>query len=197
VATTLPLSSTTVSAQQDGAVVRSTTPDAAGKFSIPFLAPGTYTLVITSDAHATGVVTSVPAGTTMTVVGTTDAPIVLPSSSMADVTGAVTASIASGNTTTSAPVTDASIRALQALTGGPQIEVASQPVDGTLGTYHFRLPTAAPAKAAYAAASSVALSPDTGAAGKYTIEASASGRAALTKPADVSSSGTAQVNFGY
>lgn len=197
VTSTLTLSSTTVSAQQGGAVVRATTPDANGNFSIPFLAAGTYTLVITSDAHATGVVTSVPAGSTTTVVGTTAAPIVLPTSSMADVTGTVTASTLSGGTTVTAPVTDATMRALQALTGGPTIEVASQPVDATLGSYHFRLPTAAPVKGAYAGTATVTLSPDASVAGKYTIESSAPGRATLTQPADVSSSSAVQVNFGY
>lgn len=197
VTSTLTLSSTTVSAQQDGAVVRATTPDANGNFSIPFLAAGTYTLVITSDAHATGVVTSVPAGSTTTVVGTTAAPIVLPTSSMADVTGTVTASTLSNGTTVTAPVTDATMRALQALTGGPTIEVASQPVDATLGSYHFRLPTAAPVKGAYAGTATVTLSPDASVAGKYTVESSAPGRATLTQPADVSSSSAVQVNFGY
>jgi hypothetical protein len=197
VTSTLTLSSTTISAQQNGAVVRSTMPDSSGNFAIPFLAAGTYTLVITSDAHATGVVTSVPAGSTTTVVGTTAAPIVLPSSSMADVTGTVTASVLSGGTTVTAPVTDARLRALQTLTGGPVIEVASQSADATLGTYRFRLPQAAPVKAAYAGTATLTLSPDASVAGKYTIEASAPGRATLTKPADVSSSSAAQVNFGY
>lgn len=197
VTTTLTLSSTTISAQQNGAVVRSTTPDSSGNFSIPFLSAGTYTLVITSDGRATGVVTSVPAGTTTTVVSTAAAPIVLPTSSMADVTGTVTASTLSNGSTVTAAVTDATMRALQALTGGPQIEVAHQPVDGA-GSYHFRLPMAAPVKGTYTAGTTtLTLTPDSAVAGKYTIEASAPGRSTLTKPADVSSSSSAQVNFGY
>jgi hypothetical protein len=195
VTATLALSGTTVSAQQDGATVRSTTPDATGNFTIPFLAPGTYTLVITSDAHATGVVTSVPAGTTTTVVSTT--PIVLPASAMADVTGSVTASTTTSGTATVAPVTDATVRATQSLTGGPVIEVARKPVDATSGAYALRLPTAAPVKAAYSAASAPAFAADTAVAGKYTIESSAAGRAVLAKPAQVSASAPLQVNFGY
>jgi hypothetical protein len=189
VATTLPLANTTVSAQLNGATVRSTAPDSTGKFTIPFLQPGTYTLVITSDAHATGVVTSVPAGTTTTIVSS--APITLPASPMADVTGAVTAT--SGSTL----VTDATIRATQSLTGGPVVEVARQGVDATLATYHLRLPMAAPVKAAYNAGGALTFAPDSAVAGKYTIEASASGRSPLTKPADVSSSTAVQLNFGY
>lgn len=195
VATSLAPTSTTISAQQNGASVRSTAPDASGNFSIPFLAPGNYTLVITSDAHATGVITGVPAATTPTAVGTTAAPITLPSSSMADITGTVTA--ATSGSTTATPVTDASMRALQSLSGGTQLEIASQPVDATLATYHFRVPQAAAVQAAYAASAPITLAPDTASAGKYTIEASAAGRTTLTKPADVSTSSSAQVGFGY
>jgi hypothetical protein len=197
VTTTLSLSSTTISAQQDGAVVRSTTPDASGNFSIPYLAAGTYTVVITSDSRATGVITSVPTGSSTTVVSTTANPIVLPTSTMADVTGTVTASTLTNGATVTAPVTDATLRALQALTGGPTIEVANQPADATLGTYHFRLPMAAPVKAAYGGTTTLTLTPDASVAGKYTIEASAPNRTTLTHPADVSSATSAAVNFSY
>lgn len=195
VTTTLALSSTTISAQQDGAVVRSTTPDTSGNFAIPFLSAGTYTVVITSDSRATGVITSVPTGSSTTVVSTAANPIVLPTSSMADVTGTVTASTLVNGTTVTAPVTDAKMRALQALTGGPTIEVSSQSVDPTLGSYHFRLPMAAPVKGAYAGTGTLTLTPDASVAGKYTIEASAPNRATATKPADVASSPSATVNF--
>jgi hypothetical protein len=90
------------------------------------------------------------------------------------------------------------MRALQSLTGGPLIEVAKQPVDSTLGTYHLRLPQAAPVKGTFpTGTATLALTPDTAVAGKYTIESSAPNRAALTKPADVSSTATLQLNFGY
>jgi len=194
VTSTLTMSSTTISAQQDGAVVRSTMPDATGKFAIPYLAPGTYTLVITSDAHATGVVTSVPAGSTTTVVSPTA--IELAPSTMANVTGTVTASTLSGGTTVTTVITDATIRATQALTGGPTIEVARKPVDATLGSYSLSLPMAAPAKAAYTG-SALTFSPDASVAGKYTIESQAPGLSTMTKPADVSSSSSSQVNFAY
>jgi hypothetical protein len=194
--TTLTLSSTTVAAQQDGVTVRSTTPDSSGAFSIPFLQPGTYTLVITSDGHATGVITSVPAGTGTTVVSGTATAIVLPVSAMADIHGTVTASTLSGGSTVTAAVTDANVRALQTLTGGPVIEVATQKVDSVLGTYQFSVPKAAPVKAAYSTAT-LALTPDTAVAGKYTVETQAPGRATLTKPADVSGTSSLQLDFGY
>lgn len=199
VTTTLSLSSTTVAAQQNGTTVRSTVPDASGKFSIPFLPAGTYTLVITSDGRATTVLTGVPAGTTTTVVNGTATAFAPPASSMAEVTGTVTASSVSGSTTVSTAVTDADIRALQALTGGPTIEVAHKPVDATLGTYSLRLPVAAPVKGAYATGTAtLTLTPDTAVAGKYTIQAQAPGRTVQEKPVTVTSgTATTSLNFNY
>ncbi|WP_048439699.1 DUF4382 domain-containing protein [Caenimonas sp. SL110] len=193
VATTLPLAKTTVAAQQNGVTVRSTTPDATGNFALPYLPIGTYTLVITSDAHATGVVTGVPSGSTPTVVSTPTTAITLPTSTMADIGGVVT----SGTAIPPVLVTDATARALQALTGGPTIEVASKPVDGLLASYQFRVPVAAPVKAAYAAGSALTWTADTAGAGKYTIQIQAPGRATQDKPADVSASSAVTVNFGY
>jgi len=195
VTTTLSLSSTTVSAQQNGVVVRSTAPDATGKFSIPFLATGTYTLVIVSDGHATAVVTGVPAGTTTTVVSGTATAIAPPISTMADVTGAVTTTTVSGSCTVSNVLTDATASALQLLTGGPTIQVAAQSVDSLLGTYAFHLPVAAPVKAAYST-STLSFAPDTAVAGKYTIQVQSPGRATLQTPTDITT-GSKVVNFAY
>jgi hypothetical protein len=195
VTTTLSLNSTTVSAQQDGAIVRATAPDSTGKFTIPFLATGTYTLVVTADGHATAVVTGVPVGTSTTVVNGTATAIAPPVSSMADVTGTVVVSSVSGSTTLSTALTDATMMAQQPLTGGPTIEVASQPVDSVLGSYRFHLPTSAPTKAAYAT-TTLSFTPDAAAAGKYTIQAQSPGRTTLTHPADIST-GPATVNFSY
>lgn len=182
VTTTLSLNSTTVAAQRNGATVRSTVPDAAGKFNIPFLPAGTYTLVITSDGRATTVLTGVPAGTTTTVVNGTGTAFAPPVSSMADVAGTVTASAVAGSSTTSVAVTDADVRALQALTGGPTIELASRAVDATNGTYSMRLPLAAPLKGTYAAGAATAtFTPDTAVAGRYTLRAEAPARTAVER----------------
>jgi hypothetical protein len=195
VTTTLTLSATSVSAQQDGVVVRSTTPDASGKFNLAFMPQGTYTLVITSDGHATGVITSVPVTTatgSISVNGTATA-VVLPTSTMGTVTGTVSASSASGTSTVA--VTDATVTALQSLTGGPVIQLAATPVDADLGTYSFKLPVAAPVKAPYAS-TGLTFTPDTAVAGKYRIQATAPGRSMIEKAADISA-GNATVNFGY
>ncbi|HXD39918.1 MAG TPA: DUF4382 domain-containing protein [Ramlibacter sp.] len=197
VTTTLSLSSTTVAAQQNGLTVRSTVPDSTGKFTIPFLPAGTYTLVITSDGHATGVITGVPAGTTTTVINGTATAIATPVSAMADVTGTMTVTSVSGSSTVSIALTDATAFALQSLTGGPAIELGQQPVDSVLGTYRFHLPVGAPVKAAFAGGGALSFAPDAAAAGKYTIQAQSPGRATQTKPADISGGTSTAVNFAF
>ncbi|MEO5670227.1 MAG: DUF4382 domain-containing protein [Ramlibacter sp.] len=192
VSTTLPRASTTVRAQLNGVTVRSTSPDGAGRFSIPYLAAGTYVLVVQSDGRATAVVTGVPVSTgTTTMVNGTATAITPPASIMADVAGAVT--LTTGSTTS--PLTDASARALQALTGGPTIELGDQAVDATLGTYRFRLPVAAPVKAAFA--TPLVFASDAAVAGLYTIQVRSPGRATQEKPAGIASGTSATVNFGY
>jgi hypothetical protein len=195
VTTTLSLSSTTVAMQQDGVTVRSTTPDATGRFSIPYLSTGTYTLVVMSDGRATAVMTNVPASATATtVVSGTATAIAPPLSAMADVLGAVTSTTVSGSSTVSSVLTDATATARQTLTGGPTITLGSKPVDATLGTYSFRLPVEAPVKAAYP---STTFAADTAVKGKYTVKVESTGRTPLELPADISSGSAATVNFNF
>jgi hypothetical protein len=198
VATSLSLGSTTVAAQQNGVTVRSTAPDNTGKFSIPFLPAGTYTLVITSEGHATGVITGVPAGTATAVLNGTATAIATPVSSMADVTGTVSVTSVSGSSTISAVVTDATVRALQTLTGGPTIEVDSQNVESALGTYRVRLPVGPPVKGPYVSSAVAPIfTADPAVAGKYTIQVQSPGRTNLEKPADISGGTSINVNFNY
>jgi hypothetical protein len=197
VTTTLSLSSTTVAAQQNGVTVRSTVPDSTGKFSIPFLPTGTNTLVITSDGRATGVITGVPATTATTVINGTATAIATPVSTMANVTGTVSVTSVSGTGTVSVALTDATVRALQTLTGGPTIEVDSQAVDSVLASYSLRLPVGAPVKAPFVSSGSALIFvPDAAVAGKYTIQVQSPGRANLEAPADIST-GSKTVNFAY
>ena len=179
---------TTVSAQQNGVIVRSTIPDSTGRFNLAFLPGGTYTVVITSDGRATGVVTSVPVTTTtgVTSLNASGSPIVLPVSAMNTVSGSATATAATGTGT--AVVTDGGVTALQDLTGGPVIQVAGTALDPVDGTYQLRLPVAAPLKAPYAAGSVLTFGADTAVAGRY--------RAIVEKPSDVSA-GNATVSFGF
>jgi hypothetical protein len=195
VTTTLAVSGTAVSAQQDGTVVRSTVPDSSGKFVLSSLPGGTYTVVINSDGHASGVITSVPVGTATTSVNGTATAIVLPTSVMNTVTGTVTATSVNGSTTTTVPVTDARVTATQALSSGGSILVGDTQVDADLATYTFHLPAAAPMRAPYASGG-LNFSADSTSAGKYTLRATAPGRSTLQQDVDVSS-GAATANFGY
>jgi hypothetical protein len=197
VTTTLSLSSTTIAAQQDGVTIRSTAPDSTGKFSIPFLSTGTYTLVVMSDGRANAVVTGVPVtGTSTTVVSGTSTAIAPPVSSMADVTGTVTVTSTTGSGTSTVALTDATARALQTLTGGPVIELGNQAVDSELGTYRFRLPVAAPVKAPFVSSGPLVFTADSAVAGKYTIRMASPGETSQDKPADITG-GPAVVNFNF
>jgi hypothetical protein len=194
VTTTLTLSATTISAQQGGVVVRSTAPDATGRFNLPFLPEGNYDVVITSDGRATMVITGVPATTAVGITALSGATTSFapPVSSMAEVTG--TTSVPSGSATLL--VTDATVRALQLLTGGPTIQVASTPVDADTAVYRLRLPTAAPLRAPYAA-SGLTFTADTAVAGKYRLQATAPGRAAAEAPLDFGSSTSVTQNLVF
>ena len=194
VTTTLALSATTISAQLAGVVVRSTTPDATGRFNLAFLPAGNYDIVITSEGRATMVITGVPAATAtgITAISTAATALVPPASPMAEVTG--TTSVASGTPTLL--VTDATVRAVQLLTGGPTIQVASTPVDADTAVYRLRLPTAAPLKAPYSASGST-FTADTAVAGKYRLQATAPGRTAIDVPLEFGSSTAVTLNLGF
>jgi hypothetical protein len=181
VSTTLTLNGTTVSAQQDGTVVRSTVPDATGKFVLPFLTAGSYDVVIASEGRSTAVVTSVPVTATTTVVNGTATAILPPVSTMREITG--TTSVGGGTATL---VTSADVRATQELTGGPTMQVASTPVDAVEATYTLRLPSAAPVRAPYAASGALNFTADAAVAGQYRLRASAPGHAEVVEDADLS-----------
>ncbi|MDP3138065.1 MAG: DUF4382 domain-containing protein, partial [Burkholderiaceae bacterium] len=176
------ISSTTVAAQVRGVTVRSTMPDASGKFSIPYLGAGTYNVVVTSDGRSTAVVMGVPvaAGRATTLNGTTTA-IVTPVSAMRTVSGVL--STTSGSST--ALLADARVRALQTFTVLLPVEIANVTVDADLGIYSLRLPAAAPMLATYVAGNAPALVADTAVAGKYTVQASSTGYITQEKAVDV------------
>lgn len=190
VSTTLTLNGTLVSAQQDGVVVRSTVPDATGKFVLPFLRAGSYDVVIASSGRSTAVVTGVPVTTTTVALNGSGAAILPPVSTVREVTG--TAYEGAG---TAKRVAEAAVRATQALTGGPTIEVAATPVDATEATYTLRLPSGAPVRAAYSAAA-LNFTADNPPAGLYTVRATATDFSEATADADVSAgNATADIHF--
>jgi hypothetical protein len=140
-------------------VVKATTPDASGNYLLAPVAPGTYDLVVTSNGHATSVVTGVVVQSQL--VTTIPGPINPPVSAAGTQGGTVTTGLA--------PI-DASLVARQTLTAGGTIEVAFAAADSVLGTYSFALPVGAPVVAPYVTGA-LTFTADTSAAGKYTIVA--------------------------
>lgn len=181
--------STLVSVQQAGAVVKSTTPDSTGKFILEPVAPGSYDLVITAPGHVTGVMTGVPVA---------DQTITLLNSSTTTFNFPATADGTVGGTITSAttPIV-ASVDALQTLANGDTVDIWSTNADSDTGAYSLSLPATAPMVAAYSsAASSVAFAADTQAGNNYAIMASSGG---VSKSAQVaiSASAPASANFSF
>jgi len=155
---------TFVSLQLQGVPVKTSIPDSQGRFVLFPVPPGTYDLVVTSPGHVTAVLTGVPVtSTAITSIGSTNLRFTPPASIMRDVTGTVN------------PAT-ATVRAVQALSAGPSIEVASPPVDSVTGAFSMSLPVAAPIRAPYAAnATTYAFTADNAAAGRYTVFANSNG----------------------
>ncbi len=153
-----------VSVQFNGVPVKATVPDPTGRFVLYPVPAGAYDLVVTAAGRVSAVMTGVPVvATAFTNVNSALLPITLPLSASRAVTGTVT------------PAT-ATVRALQALSGGPTVEVAWAPVDADTSAFGFSLPVDAPLKAAYVA-NPVALAfvADAAAAGKYTLQAASNG----------------------
>lgn len=151
---------TTVSLQLAGVPVKSTAPAANGSFTLYPVPLGTYDLVISGGGRVTAVVTGVPVvSTAYTVINAPLTSITRPAATLRVVTGTV-------------KPTTAAVRALQLLTGGPTIEVAWMAVDDSSGAFSSSLPIEAPWRATFVpAASAIAFTADTAAAGLYTIEA--------------------------
>lgn len=199
VTTTMVLGTATtmVTAQLDGQVLRTATPEPDGFWKLPFLGAGNYTVVITSTDRATGVITSVPVGTTTTVVNGTSSYIVTPSSAMGTVGGTVSNASVLGTGQTATTIAD--VTASQALSGGPTVTVKSvnvvstDPSTGT-GTYSMALPLQPPVKAPYST-TGLAFLADAAVADTYTLIATTPNKAPISRTIDLSATPTA--NFAF
>ena len=180
--------STTLSLQQGGVAVRSTVPDSSGKFLLQPVAPGTYSLVLTAPARTTLVVNGVTVtADTVNTLNLAGAALNPPLSPTATVTGTVTMAVT--------PI-DASVRALQALSGGPVIEVAARPVDSVSGGFGLLLPTAAPLVATYpTGAATLAFTPDASAAGRYSVQAASGANVKTVGPITLTAGGSSTATF--
>ncbi len=155
--------STSVSVQQNGVVVKATTPDSTGKFLLQPVAPGSYTLVLAAPGRTTAIITNVVVATdTVTSVNASGTVLNPPSSATGTVNGTSTL--------------NSFVRAVQTLAGGTQAEVVGRFVDGVTGTYAYALPVNAPLVAPYVASpGALVFTADASAAGKYTMKASLAG----------------------
>ena len=162
-----------VSVQAGAEVVRATPPmlDSGGnlKFELYPVPVGSYDLVVTARGYSTAVVTGVPSlADASTTVNSVAFPILPPVSSMQTVSGTVSVGVDPGNTVDTGGV----VRALQVLTGGSTIEVASDNAGHDDGHYELALPSGAPVKAPYVAGSAPLLfTPDAAVMGNYRLAA--------------------------
>ncbi len=195
VATSLTGSNVMVSAQVGGTEVRSTIPDPlTGEFFLSHLDAGNYDVVITADGHATAVISGVPVSSATstagsTIISTSALPISLPTSTMRNISGAITLNPASSTTV-------AFIAAKQTFTLGPTVTVKSQGADLLTGAYSLALPIGPPLLGSYGTgALPILLTPQPGIAGLYAAEASASGYQTQSVNENISAADVTGLNF--
>jgi hypothetical protein len=182
--------STTVSLQLAGTAVKSTQPDASGRFVLSPVAPGTYTLVLAAPGRTTLAVTGVPvAGSTLTAVGSSAVPLAAPASASGTLAGTVS--------TAASPI-DALVRVTQPLAAGPTLEWAAMPAHAATGAYAYSVPVAAPRVAPYVAAPApLVFAADASAAGRYTVIATSGGVTKSAGPLTLAAGATATNNFSF
>jgi Domain of unknown function (DUF4382) len=187
----LQLAATTVSLQQAGVPVRATVPKLAdGCFVLYPVPAGVYDLVVAAPGHVTAVMTAVPVNQdSATIVSTQSLPIEPPLSA---------ASYAVAGTVTP---TDAIVRALQTLTGGPTVEVAWIPVNSSTGEFGVSLPAGAPVRTSYLSINplvfpgTLGFVADAAVAGAYSMEASNVGMLTETTAIDISNGPVPPLHF--
>lgn len=155
-----------ISAQVDGAVVKTTIPSATGTFSLSPLEAGTYTVVVTSDAHASDVIADVPVTASgNTAISSSATPLTMQASAFNAVSGKVTPADA-----------QALVAAKQTFASGKAVTIRYHNADVVTGNYSMNLPVAAPRYGQYGTGTlPITLTAESALAGKYAVEASAAG----------------------
>lgn len=186
-------STVTVTAQQNGVIVQTTAPNAlTGEFFLARLAPGNYDVVVTANGRATAVVATVPVASTTSIVNVSNnvTPITMPVSATHNVSGTALLNPASATEATY-------VAAKQTFGAAPIVTVKFVAADDsttTLGAYALTLPVGAPLLGQYSATLPIALAAQAGVAGKYTVEASATGYQTQSVSKDISAADVTQ-NF--
>ena len=170
VATALPADTTKVSVQSAGAEVKSTPPDSTGRFTLYPVPAGTYDLVVSAVGRVPAVVTGV-------VVTNTAETLVNATGDRIDPPASGTNRTIAGTVSTGTTPIDAMIEIIKKYTGGPNVVVATAPVNGTTGAFAYTVNSGAPVRAAFSPTTaplvfSPDLSPPTG---RYTVDAIAGG----------------------
>jgi hypothetical protein len=177
-------SGVTVSAQQNGAVIRSTTPTSTGEFFLGRLAVGNYDVVLRARGHGTAVVAAVPvvSNTSIAVLSTRAVPLALPASATRTVSG--TAALDPG---IGSPMYLRALQSVAATAPGASVWfTAADYTSSPPGAYAMTLPTAAPLLGQFSLSLPIALVAQTGSQGKYSVEASASAYQSQTVEVDIS-----------
>ena len=179
-----------VSAQTNGTIVRATVPDlSTGAFVLARLGAGNYDVVLTAEDRAAAVIVAVPVESSGVVAISTEAdPIVLPVSATRTI---------GGNATLDPPgAADEAVvvAARQAFGGGPTVTVKWQAADLLTGAYALTLPVGAPLLGTYLVGGTlpIPLDPQVALAGRYTVEASASGYQTRSIGRDISAANAIQ-----
>lgn len=178
--TALLTSDVLVTAQQNGVIVQTTAPNAlTGEFFLARLAAGNYDVVVTANGRATAVIAAVPVASTTSIVNVSNnvTPITMPVSTTHNVSGTAVL-----NPTSSTEV--AYVAAKQTFGTAPIVTVKFVAADDTTtppGAYTLTLPVGAPMFGTFSTTLPIALVAQTDAiatpdvAGRYTVEASATG----------------------
>ncbi|MDQ9170727.1 DUF4382 domain-containing protein [Oxalobacteraceae bacterium R-40] len=179
-----------VSAQVNGEIIRSTVPNADGSFSLYPISAGNYDVVVTSNAYASDVITTVPVtASTTTALGTLAAPLAL----MTPSTSGTVSGTVSVNGTVSLADAAPLVTATQTFASGKKVAIRYQNVDVSTGAYSLALPIEAPRIAQFGAGTPVA---DTSATGIYGMEVTATGYQPQSSSATISAgSPAANTNF--
>jgi hypothetical protein len=178
-----------VTAQQNGVIVQSTAPNpTTGEFFVGRLAPGNYDVVVTANGHATAVIATVAVATatSVTILSTSAAPLTLPVSATHTISG--TETLSPPSSTTIAYVTAKQSFATPATVTTKFVAADDLSPFG----YSLSLPIGAPMLGQFSATLPIALVAQAGVAGKYTVEATASGYQTQSVIKDISAADATQ-----
>jgi len=136
VAPALAGANTSVSVQLNGVLVKSTPPDATGKFVLYPVPAGTYDLVVNAEGRVTATITGVPRHQHGLHLRQRQ------HRHRRHRPAGVREHKAAGTVAVTPVVTpiDATVNVLKKYAGGPTVVVAGGPVDGTTGAFSFLLP---------------------------------------------------------